>query len=88
MKSPVSQAARPLAALLTIASPAASLAQSEGAAADAPAANSRTYLPAEFSRFAPRTALDMVRQIPGFLIQQPSNQDRGLGQKRFRIFVR
>ncbi|HEY0326448.1 MAG TPA: hypothetical protein VGC46_10825, partial [Allosphingosinicella sp.] len=35
--------------------------------AQAPIA-SRTYTPQDFARFAPRTALDMLRQVPGFVI--------------------
>jgi hypothetical protein len=39
----------------------------------------RSYTPADFARFAPRTALDMLRQVPGFSIEGVS-QERGLGQ--------
>src|SRR5688500_5347675 len=37
--------------------------------AQAPIA-SRTYTPQDFARFAPRTALDMLRQVPGFVIRE------------------
>ena len=30
----------------------------------------RTYTPADFSRYAPRNALDMLEQVPGFVIRQ------------------
>jgi len=45
----------------------------------APTAPAKTYVPEDFSRFAPRTALDMVVQIPGFAIQGVEER-RGFGQ--------
>lgn len=46
----------------------------------------RVYLPAEFARFTPRTALDMVRQVPGFSIQG-QDQARGLGQASGNVLI-
>ena len=46
----------------------------------------RTYLPADFVRFAPRTALDMLRQVPGFTIRQEV-QERGLGQATGNVVI-
>lgn len=46
----------------------------------------RSYTPADFARFAPRTALDMLRQVPGFSIQGVS-QDRGLGQASGNVLI-
>jgi hypothetical protein len=46
----------------------------------------RSYTPADFTRFAPRTALDMLRQVPGFNIQGVS-QDRGLGQASGNVLI-
>jgi len=37
------------------------------------------YTPADFERFRPNTALDMLEQVPGFQISQ-QDQGRGLGQ--------
>lgn len=54
-----------------------------------PAANQDTrqvYSPAEFARFSPRTALDMLRQVPGFLIRQ-QGQERGLGQASGNVLI-
>jgi hypothetical protein len=62
-------------AVIMIAAPAMAQ-QPEPATA---AAVAKTYLPADFSRFAPRTALDMVVQIPGFSIQGVEER-RGFGQ--------
>lgn len=40
----------------------------------------KVFAPEEFARFVPRTALDMVQQIPGFSISESDNDSRGLGQ--------
>ncbi|WP_260483071.1 TonB-dependent receptor plug domain-containing protein [Sphingomicrobium flavum] len=40
----------------------------------------RSFTSEDFVQYAPRTALDMVRQIPGFSIQGGNNGERGLGQ--------
>ena len=59
----------------------------EGAAATAPASGQR-YTPADFARFAPRTALDMVDQLPGFAIVANAGGDtRGLGAARENILI-
>lgn len=42
--------------------------------------------PSEFDRFAPRTALDMARQVPGFTIDE-GNQDRGFGQADTNLLI-
>ena len=42
-------------------------------------ATRETYIPADFARFAPRNALDMLNQVPGFDIIT-GDQGRGLGQ--------
>jgi hypothetical protein len=44
------------------------------------------YTPADFARFAPRNALDMLRQIPGFTIVS-QDQGRGLGQANDNVLV-
>lgn len=48
------------------------------ATADVPAGG-QVYTPADFARFAPKNALDMLSQVPGFSIRE-SEQMRGLGQ--------
>jgi outer membrane receptor for ferrienterochelin and colicins len=46
------------------------------------------YTPADFATFNPRTALDMVNQIPGFSIRQlTGGGDRGLGAARENVLV-
>ncbi|MEO7277449.1 MAG: TonB-dependent receptor [Sphingomicrobium sp.] len=47
------------------------------------------YLPADFARFAPRTAFDMLSQVPGFTIKSPSTGelDRGLGQASENVLI-
>ena len=44
------------------------------------------YEAAAFARFAPQTALDMVRQIPGFVITESSG-DRGLGEATQNVLI-
>lgn len=46
----------------------------------------RVYTPADFARFAPRNALDMVRQVPGFTIRS-ADQERGLGQASENVLL-
>jgi outer membrane receptor for ferrienterochelin and colicins len=56
----------------------------------APPAAGQRYGPADFARFAPRTALDMVEQIPGFSIRGVGgggSGDRGLGNARENVLV-
>ncbi|HEY0597660.1 TonB-dependent receptor [Sphingopyxis sp.] len=64
------------------------------ATGDAPAAvpvaanGAQRYTPADFTRFAPRTALDMVEKVPGFLIVTGTNGgDRGLGQATENVLI-
>lgn len=64
-------------ALLTIASVPA-LAQT-APPVTAPAAAGQRFTPADFKRFAPRNAFDMLIQVPGFQIRD-NEQARGLGQ--------
>ncbi len=79
------------AALLLSGAPVA--AQDVAVAADAAAADlienttaRRTFTPADFERFAPRNALDMARQIPGFSIRE-GGDNRGLGQADTNVLI-
>ncbi len=49
----------------------------------------KIYTPADFTRFAPRTAFDMLRQVPGFPIPQAGDADerRGLGQASVNVLI-
>ncbi|WP_419828035.1 hypothetical protein [Sphingomonas sp.] len=38
----------------------------------------RTYAPADFARFAPKTAYDMLVQVPSFTVRT-ADEERGLG---------
>src|SRR5688500_18717050 len=51
-----------------------------------PAEGARSYSAADFARFAPRTALDMLNQVPGFVIQQ-ADERRGLGQATTNVLI-
>lgn len=56
--------------------------------APTPANGAERYSTADFARFAPRTALDMVEKIPGFLIVTGTNGgDRGLGQATENVLI-
>jgi hypothetical protein len=46
----------------------------------------RTFTPEDFARFAPRTALDMARQVPGFSIREGDGA-RGLGQADTNVLL-
>lgn len=46
----------------------------------------QNYTPDFFARFSPNSALDMVRQIPGFTIQQGDDR-RGLGQGGDNVLI-
>lgn len=52
----------------------------------APVADRQVYTPADFTRFAPRNALDMLQQVPGFTILA-SEQLRGLGQATGNVLI-
>ncbi|MEA3014371.1 MAG: outer rane receptor for ferrienterochelin and colicin [Sphingomonadales bacterium] len=47
----------------------------------------RTYTPADFARFAPRNALDMLSQVPGFSIESSDTERRGLGQASGNVLI-
>lgn len=53
-----------------------------------PVNGAERYTPADFARFAPRTALDMVEKVPGFLIVTGTNGgERGLGAATENILI-
>ena len=56
--------------------------------ASTPAAvgGARTYTPADFARFAPKTALEMLNNVPGFTIRQQDDR-RGLGQATANVIL-
>ena len=55
----------------------------EKATIDNPA---RTYTPDDFTRFAPNNALDMLEQVPGFVIRTQV-VERGLGQATGNVLI-
>ena len=52
----------------------------------AAAGDAKTFLPADFTRFAPRNALDMLRNVPGFTIRE-ATQERGLGTATGNVLI-
>lgn len=47
----------------------------------------QSYTAADFARFAPTTALDMLNNVPGFLIRADGSRSRGLGQATDNVLV-
>ena len=66
--------------------PAAEPAPAAAAAAAATDTSARTYTPEDFARYAPRNALDMLEQVPGFVIRA-AVQERGLGQATGNVLI-
>src|SRR5438874_3364954 len=60
-------------------------AQPSGSPAAAKAAK-RVYVSADFARFAPKTAYDMLSQVPSFTIRS-ADQERGLGQASENVLI-
>lgn len=50
------------------------------------ASNATVFTPADFARFSPRTAEDLVREVPGFQIENTSG-GRGLGQASGNVLI-
>lgn len=49
--------------------------------------DTRVFTLADFQQFAPRTALDMVSQIPGFSISEGDSSQRGFGQAQENVLI-
>jgi hypothetical protein len=58
-----------------------------GAAQSAPSTSRRVYVPADFARFAPKTAYDMLAQVPSFTIRAVDTTERGLGQASENVLI-
>jgi outer membrane receptor for ferrienterochelin and colicins len=58
----------------------------DAAPAATPTDVGRTYTPADFARFSPRSAYDMLRQVPGFVIRV-EEEARGLGQATGNVLL-
>ena len=59
---------------------------SMSAFAQTPPAGPRTYVPADFAQFAPRTAYDMLSRVPGFGIKE-EDLERGLGEATGNVVI-
>jgi hypothetical protein len=81
-----------LLASVTLFTPVAAIAQTAAPTPDAAApsaiatGNKRVYTPADFARFAPKSAYDMLVQVPSFTIRTP-DQNRGLGQASENVLI-
>ncbi len=58
----------------------------EGSVMQIAAADASVYTASDFERFAPRNALDMLSQVPGFSIRSEDGQ-RGLGQATANVLI-
>lgn len=63
------------------------LAQSSSPLKEARAGVKLVYTPADFARFSPKTAYDMLKQVPSFTIRTVDNSERGLGQASENVLV-
>jgi TonB-dependent Receptor Plug Domain len=61
-------------------------AQDSSAAPDA-GAGSEVFTAADFARYAPANALDMVRRVPGFAIENDDSGARGFGEARGNVLI-
>ncbi|MCA8903204.1 MAG: TonB-dependent receptor plug domain-containing protein [Hyphomonas sp.] len=52
-----------------------------------PVSSGVSYTPEDFTQYGPRTALDMVRRIPGFSIQSDDDGSRGFGQATGNVLI-
>jgi outer membrane receptor for ferrienterochelin and colicins len=93
MRTPSGARAALLVALLTSAAPAFAQAvpppDTPAPTGETPAApqGARSYTPADFARFAPRNALDMLNNVPGFSINEGDTERRGLGQATGNVLI-
>lgn len=71
-----------LAATLVLLAPVSANAQTDQAAS----ASAKIFTPADFARFAPRTAYDMLTQVPGFTIRS-ADDTRGLGEASENVLI-
>ncbi len=77
----VAQSAEPVAGDATATATAAT-------AVPAPADGAQRYTPGDFASFSPRTALDMVEKVPGFVIVTGTNGGaRGLGAATENVLI-
>ena len=52
-----------------------------------PVTGKRIYTAADFARFAPKTAYDMLAQVPSFTIRTADTTERGLGQASENVII-
>ena len=74
-----------LALGLLVVPPVTAAPQEEAPAASGEAVR-RSYVPADFAQYAPKTALDLLERVPGFAIRAEDSQ-RGLGEATGNVVV-
>jgi hypothetical protein len=73
-------------AALIAATPTAAQVAATAPSATATATAKRVFTAADFVRFAPKTAYDMIVQVPGFSLRG-ADQERGLGQASENVLI-
>src|SRR3954451_8838823 len=81
-----------VASIMSIPATAQSTGSGATAASGSPQANAttgakRVYTQADFARFAPKTAYDMLVQVPSFSIRTVDTSTRGLGQASENVLI-
>lgn len=80
-----------IAASLCVIGASPALAQEQPATTQPASANAsaqaQVYEPSYFARFAPKTAVDMVQNIPGFTISDNDSDERGFGQAKQNVLI-
>ncbi|HET7712788.1 MAG TPA: TonB-dependent receptor [Thermoanaerobaculia bacterium] len=64
----------------------AGLALAQTAPAAPASTGPKTFVPADFVQFAPKTALDMLSRVPGFSIRE-ENDERGFGEASGNVLI-
>ena len=79
----------PAAASAQDSTPAPAPAPAPASSIDIPRASSEghvTYTPADFAKYSPKNALDMLNQVPGFSVNA-GDQNRGLGEASVNVLI-
>ena len=80
-----------IAASLCVAAPALAQEQAQPVSVQPVNANAsaqaQVFEPSYFARFAPKTAVDMVQNIPGFTISGNDDDERGFGQAKQNVLI-
>jgi outer membrane receptor for ferrienterochelin and colicins len=77
---------RNLLGVALLAAAGAAFAQDPPPPAATTTADAKVYTPADFTRYSPNNALDMLVKVPGFVIKQ-EDSERGMGQATGNVLI-